>query len=148
MILSKRIILAILILSLFTICGNYVEISPVNNIIQNNIYQDIVIPSEVFTALESIPQEHRNVVLAICYVESRFTGDIISSTGDYGIMQINRRWHDNEFDFDKMLDIEYNIYCGYTIFSRCLTLANNDIYKALEYYNGSKSYVNLFKQLI
>lgn len=148
MISEKHIILVILMLSIFTLCGNYVEISPVSQIIYTPMYQGITVPNEVFNALEYIPSEHRDIILAICYVESRFTGDIISSTGDYGIMQINKRWHGKEFDFSRMLDIEYNIYCGYTIFSRCLSIANNDIYKALEYYNGSKEYVELFKQLI
>lgn len=148
MISIKRIISTLVIFSIFSLCGNYVIMSPVDTIKSNQMYHGIIVPNDVLMALTYIPQEHRNIVLAICYVESRFTGNVISATGDYGIMQINMAWHSKEFDFSRMLDNEYNIYCGYIIFLRCLTLANNDTYKALMYYNGSKEYPKLFKQLI
>lgn len=103
---------------------------------------------ELNLALRNIDKEHWSIVLAICYIESRFYPCRISHTNDYGIMQVNKYWHSNKYDFNRMSDIQYGIESGYEIFLACLNRANNDKMKALNLYNGSSSYSNLFLQLI
>lgn len=61
------------------------------------------------------------LVLAIIIHESRCDPDAISSTGDYGLMQINKcnhAWLAEEYGLTDMLDPRQNIIAGITILSQ------------------------------
>lgn len=61
------------------------------------------------------------LVLAIIIHESRCDPDAISSTGDYGLMQINKcnhAWLAEEYGLTNMLDQRQNIIAGITILAQ------------------------------
>lgn len=59
--------------------------------------------------------EHYEVVLGMMRTESNFNADVVSTTGDYGIMQINEcnhTWLKNELGIVDIMDVRENIECG------------------------------------
>ena len=91
--------------------------------------------------------EHTAVIRKIIWVESRGDSTAVSTTGDYGIMQVNKKCWGRRFDFNRMLELEYGLLAGYEVFKICLDTANGDIRLALKLYNGSWSYVDRVERL-
>lgn len=82
-------------------------------------------------------EDQYEVVLAMMWHESRYVEDVISSTNDYGIMQINEFNHSYLYDELGIVDImdpRDNIHCGVFLFSS-LMHRYDDVDKALMAYN-------------
>lgn len=83
----------------------------------------------------SVPEE---LILAMIEVESSFRPSLVSSTGDYGYMQINKcnhEWLKDELGVTDFLDPYQNILCGVYIISGHLEKTESDANKALMRYN-------------
>lgn len=85
--------------------------------------------------------EEENVDAKLIYSmidhESKFDPDAISSTGDYGLMQINKSNHDwlaDLYGISDFLDPYENVYCGVKIIASYLE-KYDDYNKALMCYN-------------
>ena len=81
--------------------------------------------------------EHYELVLAMMWQESNYTADLISSTNDYGIMQINSCNHSWLVDLlgpTDFLDASDNINAGVYVISKLL-IKYGDEHKALMAYN-------------
>lgn len=81
--------------------------------------------------------EHYELVLAMMWQESNYTADLISSTDDYGIMQINSCNHSWLVDLlgpTDFLDASDNINAGVYVISKLL-IKYGDEHKALMTYN-------------
>ena len=81
--------------------------------------------------------EHYELVLAMMWQESNYTADLISSTDDYGIMQINSCNHSWLVDLlgpTNFLDASDNINAGVYVISKLL-IKYRDVHKALMAYN-------------
>lgn len=81
--------------------------------------------------------DHYELVLAMMWQESNYTANLISSTDDYGIMQINSCNHDwlvNLLGPTDFLDANDNINAGVYVISKML-LKYKDEHKALMAYN-------------
>lgn len=75
-----------------------------------------------------------SLVIAMIDVESSFNPDVVSSTDDYGLMQINKCNHGwlRKQGVTDVLDPYQNVYSGITILSQCY---NGNMSKALMSYN-------------
>lgn len=137
------VILGLLIISLLT-CGQ-----TVNSMVVTKSILDKYSMSELDVVVAKLVDvEHRDVVMAIIQVESKGDTLAVSKTGDYGIMQVNKRvWH-SKFDFNRMHELEYGVYAGYSVFSMCMKQARGDTRQALKLYNGSYSYANRVMRLV
>lgn len=81
--------------------------------------------------------EHYELVLAMMWQESNYTADLVSSTDDYGIMQINSCNHSWLVDLlgpTDFLDASDNINAGVYVISKLL-IKYGDEHKALMAYN-------------
>ena len=81
--------------------------------------------------------DHYELVLAMMWQESNYTADLISSTDDYGIMQINSCNHSWLVDLlgpTDFLDASDNINAGVYVISKLL-IKYGDEHKALMAYN-------------
>lgn len=81
--------------------------------------------------------DHYELVLAMMWQESNYTANLISSTDDYGIMQINSCNHDWLVDLlgpTDFLDASDNINAGVYVISKLL-IEYGDEHKALMAYN-------------
>lgn len=77
-------------------------------------------------------------MLAFIYVESTFQSDLISSTNDYGLMQINRQnhnWLKQDLGITNFLDPYENINAGTYILSSYFDLYDQNLHKAAMAYN-------------
>lgn len=100
------------------------------------IYTDIDALIVQVTAEYGLPWE---LVRAVCYVESGFDPNAISSTGDYGLMQvsyINHGW----LGLTDPLDPEANLRAGCTILKTALDNSGGDLTRALMRYNRGDAY--------
>lgn len=68
-------------------------------------------------------------MIALMWVESGLRHWVISPTGDYGIAQVNKRWHP-EYDYRMMLRPAYGMAAGYYLFTEVYNRCPNK-------YNGS-----------
>jgi len=99
-------------------------------------------PTHQEIVLSIVGQERYELVCAMIEVESNWNENVISTTNDYGLMQINKpTWH-KHFDFNTILDPHNNITAGNLILDKCLVAAKGDTTRALIFYNGSKHYPN------
>ena len=83
-------------------------------------------------------EEYFKDTVGHCYHESHFDDDIISSTGDYGLMQINKSnhgWIKKDLGLDNMLDPYQNIEAGVYILSKALEQSDGNYEAALVIYN-------------
>lgn len=87
------------------------------------------------------------LILAMMDQESDYRTDIVSSTGDYGIMQINEINHprlQEELGVTDFLDPEQSIACGAYMIGELLDKYDGDLHHALTAYNrgegGAKKY--------
>ena len=81
--------------------------------------------------------DHYELVLAMMWQESNYTADLVSSTNDYGIMQINSCNHSWLVDLlgpTDFLDASDNINAGVYVISKLL-IKYGDEHKALMAYN-------------
>lgn len=81
--------------------------------------------------------DHYELILAMMWQESNYTADLISSTDDYGIMQINSCNHSWLVDLlgpTDFLDASDNINAGVYVISKLL-IKYGDEHKALMAYN-------------
>lgn len=78
------------------------------------------------------------LIMAMIDHESRFNAEVVSSTEDYGLMQINsvnHDWLEAEHRCADMLNPYQNVYCGITIISSYIEKYEGDYGKALMAYN-------------
>lgn len=78
------------------------------------------------------------LVYAMIEHESHFNPEIVSTTDDYGLMQINEinhTWLNEEYRCADMLDPYQNVFCGVKIIGEYIDRYNGDLTKALMAYN-------------
>ena len=100
---------------------------PLSHNLQDFIYE--------ICADEGVPV---TLVLAMIETESGFNPEIISSTNDYGLLQINKvnhEWLKKSYRTADMLNSYQNVYCGIKIIGTFVKKYNNDLNKALMAYN-------------
>lgn len=79
-----------------------------------------------------------SLVMAMIEHESGFNTEIVSSTDDYGLMQINsinHEWLEEDYRCADMLDPYQNVYCGVKIIGQYVSRYDGDLTKALMAYN-------------
>lgn len=107
---------------------------------QQNTYLDIPLSNEIqdYTMELCIQYDvEYELVIALMKIESNFKSDLISSTNDYGIMQINKinhKWLQEKLGITDFLDIKQNILCGVYMLSD-LYKRYGDEHKTLMAYN-------------
>ncbi len=89
-----------------------------------------------------VPKKHWNDVIAICWIESRFNHKVISPTGDYGLMGINRKTWQKSYDgrFAELLTVEKNIIFGYQIYKMYRNSSSSRTQAFLRYNGGNHHY--------
>ena len=99
-----------------------------------------------FTLCEEYGVDYE-MVLALMNRESEYKAGVISKTGDYGIMQINKvnhKWLTEELEVTDFLDPEQNIRCGIYMLAD-LMKKYDDPHRVLMAYNmgerGAREYV-------
>lgn len=78
------------------------------------------------------------LILAMIETESSFNPEIISSTDDYGLMQLNKinhEWLNEEFRAADMLNPYQNVFCGTKVIASYVRKYDGDFNKALMAYN-------------
>lgn len=107
--------------------SNYYFDVPLSHNLQDFIYE--------ICADEGVPV---TLVLAMIETESGFNPEIISSTNDYGLLQINKvnhEWLKKSYRTADMLNSYQNVYCGIKIIGTFVKKYNIDLNKALMAYN-------------
>lgn len=103
---------------------------------------DPIIETDIDALIVQVASEYGlpwELVRAVCYVESGFDPNAISSTGDYGLMQvsyINHGW----LGLTNPLDPEQNLRAGCTILKTAIENSNGDFTLALMRYNRGDGY--------
>ncbi|MCD8087254.1 MAG: transglycosylase SLT domain-containing protein [Oscillospiraceae bacterium] len=104
-------------------------------------YYDVPLSEDVQDELFALCEEYDldpSLVLAIIEVESGFDADVISSTDDYGLMQINSsnfEWLAEELGIIDFLEPTQNLRAGCYILYQCLQMTDGETDKALMIYN-------------
>ena len=100
---------------------------PLSDSLQRYIYE--------ICADENVPV---TLVMAMIEHESRFNPEVVSSTDDYGLMQINKvnhEWLEEDFRCADMLKPYQNVFCGIKIIAKYIEKYEGDYGKALMAYN-------------
>lgn len=103
---------------------------------------DPIIETDIDALIVQVAAEYGlpwQLVRAVCWVESGFDPNAISSTGDYGLMQvsyINHGW----LGLENPLDPEANLRAGCSILKTALDNSGGDFTKALMRYNRGGGY--------
>jgi len=100
---------------------------PLSHSLQKYIYE--------VCADEKVPV---SLIIAIIDYESNFNPETVSSTDDYGLMQINEVNHgelEEKYRCADMLDPYQNVFCGVKIIGQYLATYKDDYAKALMAYN-------------
>lgn len=95
--------------------------------------------TEEMCDLYDVPLE---LAYAVMQVESQYTVDATSTTGDYGLMQINSinaGWLKDELGVTDLLDAGQNIKAGCYMLGSYLALYDGDINRTMMAYNLGKS---------
>ena len=151
----KKLMIILVILLVYTglipLTTSYKQLNT-ENIQLNTEYNYSVVPLYGGTTIDNavykhVLPEHTAIIRKIIWLESRGDSTAVSTTGDYGIMQVNKKYWGRRFDFSRMLELEYGLLAGYEVFNSCLDAANGDIRLALRLYNGSWSYVDRIEQV-
>lgn len=84
------------------------------------------------------------LVVAVMMIESRFTVQVKSRTGDYGLMQVNWRTHSSRarrhgYTLNDMNRIDPNVHMGCLVLKLCFE-QGQFMARALKLYNGRWSY--------
>ena len=113
-------------------------------------YHDIPLTPELqdFARQEAeqrgVPPE---LILAMMDQESDYRTSLISTTNDYGIMQINKAnhaWLRDTLGITDFLDPEQNIRCGIYMIGELLAKYDGDLHRALTSYNRGEGGANKF----
>lgn len=117
------------------------------------VYWDVPLSEEIQDYIRMLSMEYsvpEELILAMIEVESSFRPSVVSSTGDYGYMQINEcnhEWLKDELGVTDFLDPYQNILCGVYLLSGHLEKTDGDIAKALmRYNNGPTGAYRLWEQ--
>ncbi len=104
-------------------------------------YLDVPMSAELQDYVRTISAEYGvpfELTMAVIYVESKFIPETISSTDDYGLMQVNKINHEDlkeQFGFTDFLDPYQNIYSGIYILANKIRESGGDFTTALMRYN-------------
>ncbi|MCD7769873.1 MAG: transglycosylase SLT domain-containing protein [Oscillospiraceae bacterium] len=104
-------------------------------------YYDISLSEAVQDELFALCEEYDlpvALVLAMIEVESGFDAEAVSSTDDYGLMQINStnfEWLAEELGIIDFLEPTQNLRAGCYILYQCMQMADGETDKALMVYN-------------
>lgn len=127
---------------------NVIDVMPapthysVNGAIMPYNYQDFIWTICVRGGIE----EYFPTLLCQFYQESRFNQQSVSSTNDYGICQLNAKYHDSwtmmvgHPEWDVKVDPYANMYIGVTLMVNKINNRNGDIDIAMTDYNAGGSY--------
>lgn len=126
----------LIIITIIILWSSYLGLS-------SNIKHNQPILTENQIILLNTPDSLRSIIDSMIWIESNWQSDVISKTGDHGLMQVNQYYWGHRYDFEKMLEPEYNIKAGTEILQLCIQLSNGNIEKALKLYNGSWKYPGL-----
>ena len=102
---------------------------------------DVPLSAELQEYIWLLSQEYEvpyELIYALIETESSFRPNVVSSTNDYGLMQINKvnhEWLSNELGISDFLNPEQNILAGCYILSGHLRATEGDIVLALMRYN-------------
>lgn len=111
-----------------------------------NIENKIVSKKSSLTIQDAIDKivlpQHRDIIKAMIFIESKGDTLAVSNTGDYGILQVNKYWWGDKYDFNRMHELEYGLQCGYDIFKIYYEISNGNIRETLKRYNGSYEYAD------
>lgn len=108
--------------------------------VETKTYYDVPLSEETQDFLMMKCEEYEvpvELALGLISVESTFNPTLISSTNDYGLMQVNKINHDRVLtmlDKHDIMDIETNIEAGLIILSEALEKGDN-IHTSLMVYN-------------
>lgn len=103
---------------------------------------DPIIETDIDALIVQVAGEYGlpwQLVRAVCWVESGFDPNAISSTGDYGLMQVsyvNHGW----LGLTDPLDPEANLRAGCTILKTAIENSDGDFTRALMRYNRGDAY--------
>lgn len=103
---------------------------------------DPIIETDIDALIVQVASEYGlpwQLVRAVCWVESGFDPNAISSTGDYGLMQVsyvNHGW----LGLTDPLDPEANLRAGCTILKTAIENSDGDFTRALMRYNRGDAY--------
>lgn len=103
---------------------------------------DPIIETDIDALIVEVASEYGlpwELVRAVCWVESGFDPNAVSSTGDYGLMQvshINHGW----LGLDNPLDPEQNLRAGCKILKDAIDASDGDFTRALMRYNRGDAY--------
>ena len=106
------------------------------------VYYDIPLSRELQDYVRALCEEYAvpmPLVLAIIERESDFQADCVSSTHDYGLMQVNRCNFEScraKFGEVDLLDPRDNLRCGVWLFAREYHAEDGDAVRALMRYNN------------
>ncbi len=104
-------------------------------------YYDVPLDTDVQDELFALCEEYDldpALVLAIIEVESGFDAGAISSTSDYGLMQVNSynfEWLAEELGIVDFTEPTQNLRAGCYILSQCMQMTDGETDKALMAYN-------------
>lgn len=126
---------------------------PIEYIAAEPPYYDIPLSKELQAYTYNMCSEYGVVdkyelMLAVMWKESNFTENIVSSTNDYGIMQINKcnhSWLRERLGVDNLLDAKDNIYSGVYILASLFAKYDNDHQVLMSYNMGEGGALNLWK---
>lgn len=79
-----------------------------------------------------------DLIMAVIDTESGFNADIVSSTNDFGLMQINKinhKWLQEKLGITNFLDAKQNANAGIYMLKKLFDVNGNDIVKVLMAYN-------------
>lgn len=104
-------------------------------------YFNVPLDTELQDYIRSLCEIHNvpmELVMAMIHQESSFRASVVSSSNDYGLMQINtinHEWLQEELGITDFLDPYQNVLCGIYIISGHLEKTDGDIELALMRYN-------------
>lgn len=111
----------------------YIEVSPASC--------SVPLAGELKQYAEEVCREYDvppELAYAVMQVESGYTVDAVSKTGDYGLMQINSinaKWLENELEVTDLMDARQNITAGCYMLGMYLDKYDGDTNRALMAYN-------------
>ena len=94
-------------------------------------------PAHLWSAFDSVADEHLPVMLNLTREESRFDPLAVGKQGELGLTQVHPYWHPEILDGD-WRNPAYNVSVGYSIYLDYLN-ATETIFEALCRFNGDWS---------
>lgn len=115
-------------------------------------YYDVSLSEEEQDYIRMLCDEHglpMELVLAIIVKESSCDPDAVSTTGDYGLMQINKGnfdWLTEDYGITDFMDPYQNIYAGSMILKGVLDIFDTEEEAVIAYNRGPTGARNLFAE--